>query len=215
MSELDHGKIEAVLNIITKGDAWIVGDSPLLSEVRHSPDDDWDDDVEHAYLLEFSYHDADGIEYEYCFTADELSSATITPEGSVQIPTQHEVVNIQTFNLSPVHSTSSSEDPSTLRQQAAALLEKASALDGLTPYFIMHEHEYGVSPYMVWSESEPTEDQAAAALDEKFEPHKCESLHVLSMDSIAELTGTRTLTDMEASVADLDSATSSTPNPGM
>jgi len=38
-----------------------------------------------------------------------------------------------------------------MRKEALALLEKAESLDGLKPKIIMHQHEYGQSGYIGWS----------------------------------------------------------------
>lgn len=76
-----------------------------------------------------------------------------------------------------------------LRTQAQALLEEAQALDGLKPYAVVHDHQYGVSCYLAWCDREPSQTQAESILDCEFEADRSESLHVLSDMTIAELCG--------------------------
>lgn len=84
-----------------------------------------------------------------------------------------------------------------LRSKAQALLEEAQALDGLKPYAIVHDHQYGVSCYITWCESEPDLTQAQAVLDCEFEPDRSESLHILSDLTVAELCATSVASRME------------------
>ena len=64
-----------------------------------------------------------------------------------------------------------------LRCQALALLEQAAAVDGLKPFAVTHQHEFGVSTYILWS-SKLNECDAAAVLDSSFEPKRNEWLTI-------------------------------------
>lgn len=76
-----------------------------------------------------------------------------------------------------------------LREQARKLLQQANELDGLQPFLIIHEHDYGVSGYLAWSESRLSEKAAAEILDSEFEPDRGEVLHVLDDFTLEEITG--------------------------
>lgn len=86
------------------------------------------------------------------------------------------------------------EEPkaSFMRMKALKLMKDAQALDGLKPMLVMHEHEYGTSGYIGWTDkvnsSEFTEDMAASILDSKFDPDR-EMLHFEDSITLEELTG--------------------------
>lgn len=76
-----------------------------------------------------------------------------------------------------------------MRKEALELLEKAQGIDGLKPFVVMHEHAYGTSGYMCWSNSEdPSRDEASSVLDSEFEEDRNETLSIQSID-LNELTG--------------------------
>lgn len=77
-----------------------------------------------------------------------------------------------------------------LRVQALALLQQAQQLDGLKPFFIQHNHEYGFSGYLVWGTEEPDEDTAAKMLDSEYEPAKQEGIDIHSDLTLEEIAGT-------------------------
>lgn len=76
-----------------------------------------------------------------------------------------------------------------LRAQALALLEQAQAIDGLKPFVVMHDHEFGASGYVCWFDREPRQEEAEAILETEFEPDRGERLQVDSL-TLAELAGT-------------------------
>lgn len=76
-----------------------------------------------------------------------------------------------------------------LRAAAAALLQQAHALDGLSAYHLTHEHRFGETEYLVWAAKPPTEESAARHLHSQFEPDLGESLRISEAMSIADLTG--------------------------
>lgn len=90
-------------------------------------------------------------------------------------------------------STASAALPTTtadsLREQAMALLRQAELLDGLKPYFIFHQHEYGGSAYLAWSTRPLREVDAASVLDCEFEPERGETLYVEDQLTLDELVG--------------------------
>lgn len=78
-----------------------------------------------------------------------------------------------------------------MRNEALALLKKAEEVDGLKPYAIVHEHEYGASTYIGWCEREPTEEQAIAILDNNdvdFEEDRGENLTICEL-TVDEMCG--------------------------
>lgn len=75
-----------------------------------------------------------------------------------------------------------------LRTQALALLEQAQSLDGLKPFIVMHQHNYGSSGYLCWFDREPTADEAATCLDAEFEPNRNETLFIEGSITLDELT---------------------------
>lgn len=76
-----------------------------------------------------------------------------------------------------------------MRKEALELLEKAQGIDGLKPFIVMHEHAYGTSGYMCWSNSEdPSRDEVSSVLDSEFEEDREETLTVQSIE-LDELTG--------------------------
>ncbi len=79
-----------------------------------------------------------------------------------------------------------------LRAQAAALLERAQALDGLKPFLALHsQRNRGDSPYMVWASSNPGH-RADEVLTEEFDPER-DALTVLDLlgagETLSCLTG--------------------------
>lgn len=87
--------------------------------------------------------------------------------------------------------TSSESEPIAdhLRRQAADLLRQAQALDGLKPFIVAHEHEYGASAYMTWFGDQPTMEMASSVLDAEFEPDRGETLNIEECVTVEELTG--------------------------
>lgn len=76
-----------------------------------------------------------------------------------------------------------------LRTQAMACLQEAEALDGLKPFIITHEHRHGVSTYLAWFRGMPTEEQAAAIIEEEFEPEIEESISIAGNLKLQEVAG--------------------------
>lgn len=77
-----------------------------------------------------------------------------------------------------------------MRRQAARLLKQAEDLDGLKPSIITHNHEYGFSSYIGWSDSEPTEEKVVnSQLGIDYEPDRGESLDIEQEVKLEELTG--------------------------
>ena len=79
-----------------------------------------------------------------------------------------------------------------LRAQAAALLERAQALDGLKPFVALHsQRNRGDSPYLVWASSNPGH-RADEVLAEEFDPER-DALTVLDLlgagETLSCLTG--------------------------
>ena len=65
------------------------------------------------------------------------------------LPSQHELQAAQ----------QAASDPAQLRAQAAALLAQAAEMDGSDLYIIVHEHEYGQTPYFSWGAGFPSEER--------------------------------------------------------
>lgn len=76
-----------------------------------------------------------------------------------------------------------------LRAQAQGLLDQAAAIDGLKPYCVVHEHEFGVSTYLIWHTTQLTQQMAEGLLDSEFEPERGEQLTVHEDFTSAELAG--------------------------
>ena len=76
-----------------------------------------------------------------------------------------------------------------LRREALGLLKMAQALDGLQPYVVMHDHEYGVSSYIGWGGDDLTPDEATSILDAQFEYDKGETVVVDDGITLEEMTG--------------------------
>ena len=76
-----------------------------------------------------------------------------------------------------------------LRCQALALLEQAAAVDGLKPFAVTHQHEFGASTYLLWSTAKPTESDAVEVLDSLFEPERNEWLTVEEDLTLQEMCG--------------------------
>lgn len=76
-----------------------------------------------------------------------------------------------------------------LRTQAMACLQEAETLDGLKPFVVTHTYKYGITTYVLWAQSEPTEAQIVAGLDCEFEPESGDSLDVDGNLKLQEMTG--------------------------
>lgn len=76
-----------------------------------------------------------------------------------------------------------------LRCQALALLEEAAAADGLMPYAVTHQHDFGASTYLLWSRSKPNEAEAIAVLEVAYEPERHEWLSVEETITLQEICG--------------------------
>ena len=79
-----------------------------------------------------------------------------------------------------------------LRAQAAALLERAQALDGLKPFVALHsQRNLGDSPYLVWASSNPGH-RADEVLADEFDPER-DALTLLDLTeaglTLSSLTG--------------------------
>lgn len=79
-------------------------------------------------------------------------------------------------------------DPAALRRQAAAILQKASTLDGLSLYAITHHHKHGDDVYLNWSERAFDEDSAAEVINatSKYEPELGEGITVAVVAGIGQ-----------------------------
>lgn len=76
-----------------------------------------------------------------------------------------------------------------LRVQALGLMQEASAIDGLKPFSVTHNHQEGSSTYLLWAKGAPSEEDAAAVLEADYEPERDESLDIETVFSLEELTG--------------------------
>lgn len=103
--------------------------------------------------------------------------------------------------------------PAMLRAAAARLLAEAQAMDGLSPYLVVHQHKHGESNYVAWAAAQPNEEQAAAVLHSEFEPDLNEYLNISGPLDLAEITGTdaRAIIDVNSEDQDDDES----PAPGM
>lgn len=81
-----------------------------------------------------------------------------------------------------------SRDPDILRAQALALLDEAQSIDGLKPYFALHEHQFGETPYLVWAKDNPGE-KASVLFEEDFEPDAGDSVSVYEGFELQTLVG--------------------------
>jgi hypothetical protein len=84
-----------------------------------------------------------------------------------------------------------------LRSKALALLQEAQALDGLKPFTVTHHHSYGASTYVLWAETQPSEDEAEAVLDAEFEPDRDETLEIEDNFTLEEMTGVATTSRLQ------------------
>ncbi|MGF6440375.1 hypothetical protein [Paraburkholderia youngii] len=70
------------------------------------------------------------------------------------------------------------QQANTLRLQALALLEQATAIDGLKPYRVTHANGFGTAEYLGGFDHEPSAEEAAAFFELNFEPDRDEVLTI-------------------------------------
>ena len=92
-------------------------------------------------------------------------------------------------SLAYVDRDEDSNDPQILRKQAAEVIRRAQKIDGLNPFIITHSHEFGSSGYLGWFKDQPSEPEASALLDAKFEVDKGETLAIEESITVEELAG--------------------------
>ncbi|WP_199028468.1 hypothetical protein [Ralstonia sp. ASV6] len=93
-------------------------------------------------------------------------------------------------------------EAASLRTRARELLDQAHALDGLKPFMVIHEHEYGTTGYLAWSEQKLSQAEAEGVLDAKFEEDREEVLTVTDPVSLEELTGSTVVAQRAEQSAD-------------
>lgn len=76
-----------------------------------------------------------------------------------------------------------------LRKEALSLLREAQAIDGLKPYFIIHEHRFGTDGHIRWSDKELQQDEIESSLEGAFDADREETLTVSNSFELDDLTG--------------------------
>lgn len=126
---------------------------------------------------------AAGHAYEYVQAGPHARVVSNAQMGSKEA--EHKTREVSMKTISDQDQTKSIS----LRTQALALLEQAQAIDGLKPFVVMHDHEYGTTGYLCWSGHEPDEEQAEAVLEADFDPDRGERLTIVDSLTLAELAG--------------------------
>jgi hypothetical protein len=98
-----------------------------------------------------------------------------------------------------------------LRAKALELLKRAQAVDGLTPFLVVHSHREGTTNNLVWSNGLPDEDHLVKSLGLNFEPERGEGIEIEDDLDLEQLTGVALSTRLLECHSDETSGESPTP----
>lgn len=138
-------------------------------------------------LVRFSWTDGEN-DFSAIFTEGGIANGSFKSDGKF-VCEDHEGAETE-FSFFEVQPILGSKTAEKLRQSALLLLEQANKLDGLKPYAVVHEHAYGTSAYMCWTNTPDglTQEEAKVVLDSEFEEDRDEVLTIQDLP-LNELTG--------------------------
>jgi hypothetical protein len=184
MENQSTSNVQAFIELVETSGAYTLDSGALMTggneieAITGNPDNE---------LVRFAWTDGDN-ELSAIFTEGGIAKGEFQSNGKF-VCEDHEGnrTEFAFFEVQPILGPKSAE---ILRRQALALLEQANELDGLKPYAVVHEHAFGTSAYMCWSNSPegPNQEDAESVLDSEFEEDKDEVLTIQKMD-LSDLTG--------------------------